>query len=470
MKKVGLLLISIHLVCLAYAQDNKARIGFDSDLNSDSTHDKFTDTTFYFKNNGSTNLLTDVIIPDNQQDTALLLVPQAPFRQIMLNDIALMNGIDKTADFTSFVNLSLVDKPGVKLNFTIQKVPNKGGKFKAPYFHNIGLEMNLKENLSDLVKGDFSQYKGVLTYSGSLFLNKFTRFKYDNDSKKILHRKIGNAHGYDNLQDANRRWVASASGDTSYYRIDGLNMTQVAQTDSAATSEIYLKAEWNSKKYYWFGFTVKGGLEGLNFYDSGKNIIERKEKGVFEADVSFNFYHWTNPKKERLSWLGTKFITTGFKFSFMPQDGVKQKDYITIKGDSTFCSCDEDALKNREYSLKSAYDLVSYTEVFRLSPYFDWYNFLNKEKTFGFHIGAVGLFDYALRADSMKWTSDATVTFGLVFNVKQCYGNCDEKKQGSRVNFELQVVAENIHENRNNFKESLSPRLKVGIPFTNLNR
>jgi len=428
------------------------------------------------------------------------LVPLAAFQEITYHDIAVMNGFDKTSDFSSFVNISLVDEPSIKLSVNPQKVSNKE-KFKFPYYNNIGFEVGLTEDLTDLFKTDSKQFKATIDYTGTIFFNPLTSFKYYESATDALNDKLGDVADlvYANYTTNRRFMQINSDEDTTYYarrRGDIINprsiqvpirindstevnntitlvdtimndtIVEVYASDEEAQMQVYKKAEWNTKKYYWFAYKINSGVEGLNFYNPDSNEINKEFKNVSSLDLSFNFYHWVSPERAEPYWFGTKFISMGMQFAYQPTDQASQNDYITLN-DSIL-----PVVKNQEYEITAAYNKKEYSEIFRWSPYVDYYNFITKSNWLGIHVGVRGLFDKPLKTNgNADLTRDLNLLLGLVFNISGCYGDCDDDEKDSKVSFEILLTAKNIVANNsagNLFRECLSPQLKVGIPFNNL--
>jgi hypothetical protein len=399
------------------------------------------------------------------------LIPADAFEDLMINDIALLNGLDKGSDMLSKLNVDLLDDPSLKLTLNGKKARDKKQKFTASttYFSNYSIELGLKEDLIDLFKNDKRQFEGNFGYSGTVFFNRLTSFKFNENSERALDKKIEkNKARVFQCNEAQHQIVPLEGDGSTYYRREAdCKVVELYKDEATALSEAYKTAEWISKKFYWFNYEVKAGIEGLNFYHADKDSIGREFRGTVSADLSFNFYHWTNPKAANWRSFGTKFIAGGISFGYQPMDDVEQEDYISIANDSVV------PISNKKYSTVSAYDKATYSEVIRIAPHLDYYQFLTKNQVFGLHLGVRGKFDMPLES-AIETNEDVDLTAGLVFNIKGCYSNdCDEDEQASRVNFEILVVAESISANAdagNPFKDCLSPKLKVGIPFTMLNK
>lgn len=393
-------------------------------------------------------------------------IPDSTFCELMLNDIALLNGLDKGADLMSKLNIDLIDDPSIKLTINGKKAKYKKQRFvdSKTYFSNYVVEIGLKEDLIDLFKDDKRQFKGSFSYSGTLFFNKKSRYKYDPADARSLDNELAkNRARVFECNDGAYYIQPINGGDTTYYRRSDRCQAQEVYRDMAAAEDAaYEKAKWVSKKFYWFSYELKGGVEGLNFYDSTDAKITRAFKPTFSADFLLNFYHWTNPKYDLKRSRGTKFISGGLFLGYQPMDDVSQNDYISIENDP------DSTVSNKLYSTSSAYDKAKYSEIFRIAPHLDYYQFLTKNQLFGIHLGIRGKFDIALEK-AVASTNDLDLTAGLVFNIKRCYSECDEDEQASRVNFELLVVAESVAQTKR-FVDCLSPKLKVGIPFTMLSK
>ncbi len=395
------------------------------------------------------------------------LISQASFNKIVISDFATINGLDKEKDFNTYANISLLNDPTLKLNFRVSRGFDRdsANKAKVTYTQNIGADVGLSSDLTDIFKSDFKQYSLKINTTGALFLNGASRFTFYDDARAELEALKAKCRAA--VYDPTDRdgYIGIDGKDTTYYskkmREGQTYVIKQKSPRTDCTEESELQAHWNTKKFHWFSWKADLGLSAVNMFNDASRQINKHFAPTASLDLSYNFFHWIDPKNYRPQWGGTKLISLGVAFGYQPQDKVKQKDYISLADTVT---------RNAYIASKTAkaYDSASYSTVVRISPHFDFYDFPSRRRIVGFHIGVQPQFDYSARD---KWVSDVSASLGLVFNIAGCYGDCDEKQKKSKVNFEIQVLAKNIvanHAKGQAFKDCLVPQLKVGIPISNL--